>query len=320
MPKISVIIPAYNAAPFIERCIRSVLVQTFQDFEIIIVDDGSKDTTVSICKHLQECDTRIRLFSKENGGANSARHFGVMQAKGDYIRFSDADDTMPPKSLALLIEKATTHQLDITQGASTYKTICGKVSYSKYAEEGVFDKIVFIQKLFMGQSHAGPHCSLYKKNLFNEDTFNLDREVILKEDLYMNICLGISAQRIGLFNDILIYEYWQNNESLTHTYKHTSIRPIKILYDQIEIVLRKARIYDLLAQEMYISKIWQISSSCFQNSTFCKDVWVQQTFHETPDAILPFPLRISKIAILHPKTLFPLLRCLNWIKKKWKKM
>ena len=89
---ISIIIPVYNVEKHIEQCLNSIKKQSYQNFEVIIVNDGSLDNTESICKRITQSDVRFRYFSKENGGVSSARNFGLDNANGHYITFIDGDD------------------------------------------------------------------------------------------------------------------------------------------------------------------------------------------------------------------------------------
>ncbi len=91
-PAISVIVPVYNAEKYLHRCIDSILSQTFTDFELLLIDDGSKDKSGAICDEYAVKDSRVRVFHKENGGVSSARNLGLDNAEGEYIAFVDADD------------------------------------------------------------------------------------------------------------------------------------------------------------------------------------------------------------------------------------
>lgn len=95
-PKISVIVPVYNVEKYLRRCIDSILSQTFSDFELLLIDDGSKDKSGEICDEYAAKDARVRVFYKENGGVSSARNLGLDNAKGDWITFSDSDDELLP--------------------------------------------------------------------------------------------------------------------------------------------------------------------------------------------------------------------------------
>ena len=91
-PKISVIVPVYNVEKYLHRCVDSILAQTFNDFELLLIDDGSKDKSGAICDEYAAKDSRVRVFHKENGGVSSARNLGLENAKGDWIIFIDSDD------------------------------------------------------------------------------------------------------------------------------------------------------------------------------------------------------------------------------------
>ena len=91
-PKISVIVPVYNIEKNITRCVKSILSQSFTDFEILLINDGSTDHSKEICEELQTTDPRITLYNKINGGLSDARNYGIERAKGEYISFVDGDD------------------------------------------------------------------------------------------------------------------------------------------------------------------------------------------------------------------------------------
>ena len=99
MPCISVIVPVYQAEKLIHDCVESVLRQTFQDWELLLIDDGSRDTSPAICDEYASRNDRIRVFHKPNGGVSSARNLGLLEARGDYIAFLDADDQYEPQAL-----------------------------------------------------------------------------------------------------------------------------------------------------------------------------------------------------------------------------
>ena len=116
-PKISVIVPVYNAERYIRQCLDSILTQDFADFELMIVDDGSTDSSLELCKDYSEKDSRIRLFHKENAGPSSARNFALTRANGEYLLFLDSDDYWLDNScLGRLYQIALDNNLDIVRG------------------------------------------------------------------------------------------------------------------------------------------------------------------------------------------------------------
>lgn len=112
-PLISVVIPAYNASDFLEQCLDSLCMQTLDDFEVIIVDDGSTDSTASIADSFQHVDERFRLVRTENGGVSKARNRGIEISEGKYITFVDADDALHPEALASMYGALRDHEASV---------------------------------------------------------------------------------------------------------------------------------------------------------------------------------------------------------------
>lgn len=112
---ISVIIPVYNILDCLERCVQSVMNQTYKNLDIILVDDGSTDGTAALCDDLSKKDNRIRVFHKKNGGSSSARNLGIRQAKGDYIGFVDSDDFIDEKMYETLLLAVLKNNLKMAQ-------------------------------------------------------------------------------------------------------------------------------------------------------------------------------------------------------------
>ena len=109
--KVSVIVPLYNAEKYAKRCIESVLRQTYNNYELILIDDGSKDRTGEICDHYADIDSRIKVIHKKNGGVSSARNKGLQEAQGEWITFLDADDWIEPNFLKI-VEDSSDHSID----------------------------------------------------------------------------------------------------------------------------------------------------------------------------------------------------------------
>ena len=116
---ISIIVPVYNAEPHLPRCIESILLQTYKNFELILVDDGSADASGAICDTYAKRDGRIIVFHTENRGVSAARNFGLEQMSGDYSCFVDADDYVGRDYLRILIEMAEKYN-------AVYQELCSK--------------------------------------------------------------------------------------------------------------------------------------------------------------------------------------------------
>lgn len=130
-PLISVIIPVYNVAKYLKECVESVLIQTFEDFEILLVDDGSTDNSGDICDEFSLENKKIKTIHKKNGGLSSARNYGMLHSTGKYIIFLDSDDYWIDKDiLSLLIEKAESENLDVVRGEFVNVDAKGKQLYT----------------------------------------------------------------------------------------------------------------------------------------------------------------------------------------------
>ena len=116
MPEISVIVPVYKAEQYLDRCVKSILEQTYQNFELILVDDGSPDNSPSLCDEWAKNDNHIYVIHKENGGASSARNAGLKIAKGSWIAFADSDDWLDRTALKTLYDLANQYNVPMAIG------------------------------------------------------------------------------------------------------------------------------------------------------------------------------------------------------------
>lgn len=208
---ISVIIPAYNIEQYIERCLESVCGQTYSRLEIIVIDDGSSDSTGNIIDELARKDSRIITIHKENGGVSAARNTGLDIAKGDYIGFVDGDDIIESDMYELLLRNALKYQADISHCGYQmvfpnrvdhyYNT--GEVKIQNQYE-GVYD-LVKADKV-----EPGLWNKLYKRELVSEH--RLDNKIKINEDLLYNYIMFKEAKN-SVFEDVSKYCYMKRNNS-----------------------------------------------------------------------------------------------------------
>ena len=111
--KVSVIVPVYNTEKYLNKCIDSILAQTFTDFELLLIDDGSTDNSGFICDEYAEKDKRVKVFHKENGGVSRARNLGIDNAQGEYLSFIDSDDYIRPEMYSELVAIADKFNVDL---------------------------------------------------------------------------------------------------------------------------------------------------------------------------------------------------------------
>lgn len=215
--KVSIIIPAYNIAPYIGRCLDSVLGQTLKEIEIIVVDDGSTDSTVEKVREYIAKDKRIKLFQKENGGVSSARLTGVCNATGEYIGFVDGDDWIENDMFERLLDNAIKYQADISH-CGYQMVFPNRVDY--YYNTGRLikqDKITGLKDLLRGSFvEPGLWNKLFRRSMFFNllDSALMDLKVKNNEDLLMNYYL-FRESCCAVYEDWCPYHYLVRNNSAT---------------------------------------------------------------------------------------------------------
>lgn len=206
--KISVIIPAYNIAPYLPRTLDSVLGQTQANLEIIVVDDGSADETGRVLDAYAARDSRIIAIHQENGGVTAARQRGVAAATGDWIGFVDGDDFIEPEMFSRLLHNALRHRADISHCGYQMVFPDGHVDF--YYNTGrllVQDRAEACDALLSGAYiEPGLWNKLYRRELFRHIPDKMDRQIRINEDLLMNYFLFKAGTRT-VYEDICPYHY-----------------------------------------------------------------------------------------------------------------
>lgn len=212
--KISIIIPVYNAEQYLEDTINSILEQTYQDFELILVDDGSTDHSPAICQRYAKADDRITCYTKKNQGVSAARNDGIQLANGKYIRFVDADDRLPKDSLELLLQPVQKEaDLDLVIGAydaNTEEFYKGSQQGTRRMEEIIGDYLHYIPSFYYGVVWN----KLYRRELIEEAQIRFDPQMPWSEDLLFNLEYMAVAKK-GAYVQQSVYEYIQREQSLT---------------------------------------------------------------------------------------------------------
>lgn len=222
---ISVIIPAYNAQEYIDECIESIIRQTYGNFEIIIVDDGSKDKTGEICDKWQKSDQRIKVYHIPNSGPAYARNFGKNKAQGDYVTFIDADDWIDRVTLGTCISEIGNSDILLFNLCDYNDSCCIEKRVLK-SEKVVFDgqEIEYLVDILLTDrteygsgaiSLTGAVCKLYRGNLL--ETCMFPESLLSGEDCCF-ILQGLKrARRVTYINKVL-YHRRINKNSLSHNH------------------------------------------------------------------------------------------------------
>lgn len=240
-PEVSIIVPVYNAERFLKECVESVLAQSFTDWELLLVDDGSADSSGEICRHYAKADKRIKVIAQENAGVSSARNAGLEMARGNYVFFLDADDELYSYTISLLHRIAQTEKVEIVIGRSVNRP-------EKPECEEVVDnvKIMDSYKVCRDMLYRKPHPDtsvwgrLMSRSLFNGICFYPGRY----EDLEIFHKLLMRTKRVAIIENV-VYFYRDNPLSFINKWSEGRRDAVKVTREIVghyadDPVLRKA--------------------------------------------------------------------------------
>lgn len=218
MPEISVIVPVYQVEKYLTRCIESILAQSYADFELILVDDGSLDSSGDICERYAVSDGRIRVIHKENGGLSSARNTGLDSAIGKYVTFIDSDDVIHPQYLEVLHNACEQNTADISiarltrfQKNEEIEEFQEITNVNTLVEDSTYALNCFFDKEKNVSNYVSACCKVFKRHLFQNIRFPEGR---LFEDEFTTYKLYFAAHTVVDLEAVL-YFYFINDESIT---------------------------------------------------------------------------------------------------------
>lgn len=236
---LSVIVPVYNGEFTLKRCIESILNQSYRDFELLLVDDGSRDKSSDICDEYAQRDSRVRVFHTENSGPFQARRLGAERAAGEILAFSDADDWLEENAFEVAYKIFCKYNPDIL--AYTYDYGEGRIEKHLYEERlycrtEIRDEIIpgMMYDSGFGGRRLNPSlcCKWIKKKLFKEVTKSVKDRITLGEDALVTYPAICKAERIFICN-MALYHYSLNQSSCTHTYPLERVTEVKAFQDNL---------------------------------------------------------------------------------------
>lgn len=213
IPKISIIVPVYNVEAYLEKCVESILNQTFTDYEVILINDGSTDRSGRICEEYAMKDDRIVVIHKDNGGLSSARNTGLAFAKGDFVGFVDSDDYIGSNMYKELYDLCVNHHCDIAVckfGSDTEN----KSDHVNGEYQIIMNNQEAMEQLFRGVLFRFSVCNkLFRKQCFNGVQFPNGR---IHEDLATTYKLFSKAKKVG-FKNFIGYVYVKRIHSILNS-------------------------------------------------------------------------------------------------------
>lgn len=247
--KVSIIVPVYNAEKYLGYTITSILKQTYQNIEIILVNDGSKDDSLIICQNYAAIDDRIKVLDIPNGGVSNARNCGIESSTGKYIQFVDSDDVIAENMTERLVETMYVYEADMVICGMRYMVLEGNrpVSSNDWLPQYLGKECVLSREKFVGDFSRillytvlleGPCNKLYKREYFENYGFRFPLDKELGEDFLLNLQYFGKLERIVFISDVLYYYLQWGKNSLTTCYRSDMFDNQTLLLQEYEKFLR----------------------------------------------------------------------------------
>ncbi|MDD3237528.1 MAG: glycosyltransferase [Candidatus Gastranaerophilales bacterium] len=279
---ISIIIPIYNAGERLRNCIQSVLDQTYKNFELILVDDGSTDVSPAICDDFSKQDSRIKVIHKINGGLVNARKTGIIAAKGDFIAYVDHDDIIEAEMYEVLMDAEKNTNADIV--ISGYKedldknsseilknTIPSGVYTGDSLVQNVYSKMIFNEKFSNFGISTYLWNKLFKKEVIYDIQLNVFEKISLGEDACVTYPAILNAKSVCII-DSCLYHYVQHTDSMmkSRTNLQKDWQKLSYLYDYLKASVNKSRYKSLVLPqiEKYILSLATVFISGINKGAF----------------------------------------------------
>lgn len=243
---LSVIVPVYNVEPYLSECVNSILNQTYKNFEVILVDDGSTDNSGELCDRFAEKDLRVRVIHKKNGGLSSARNIGVGESKGEYICFVDSDDMISSDYLKILYENAVNFNVDVSMCGFAKFTASDELYYVSENVSSKIDKKEILNRLTgVGTEPALAITvawnKLIKRSVADRISFPIGK--LHEDEFYINSLL----QTANIFAETSaeLYYYRQRPDSIVGKNNQGDLRH----FDAVQAFKERVKIYKRIADK-----------------------------------------------------------------------
>lgn len=287
---VSVVVPVYNVEKYLERCLDSVLAQTFLDFEIVCIDDGSTDGSRVILEKYRKIDSRVKVFSQPNSGLGVARNHGVRVSTKPYLFFLDSDDWISANCLDELYKKATQTESDLCiYGLSKYDEKNGKYISDSYYDTSCYrsrglDVCTYIELKDVIFRRFGAAFKLYRKSFFVENNLFFEEKVYY-EDVVTHVKAFILAKKMA-FVDKELYFYRINRigSIMTDINEPKKVTDVFVYLREVEDFLKKQGKYEELKKQ-YIEFVLEQLTFHYRRQTFLKDLFIE----EAQNYLLSYP-------------------------------
>ncbi|MBQ7288435.1 MAG: glycosyltransferase family 2 protein [Clostridia bacterium] len=256
---VSIIVPVFQIEAYIGRCIESLINQTYSNFELLLIDDGSTDASGEICDNYAKKDHRIKVIHKSNGGLISAWKCGLNESQFDLVTFVDGDDWVAPNMLEVFIHSYQQYHADVTICSFIYDSIVKQLFVDNKIPAGFYDKNRIREEIFPSLISDGSYfgrgiflnrCGkLINKQILLNNIWQIDENVTMGEDVSIIFPTVAMAERIVILEKQYLYHYFCNTLSMTHEYNPKMYEKIILLYQTLDsICIDLKEIYDFSSQ------------------------------------------------------------------------
>ncbi|NTW61919.1 glycosyltransferase family 2 protein [Candidatus Saccharibacteria bacterium] len=259
---VSIIIPVLNAEEYLNQCVDSVLGQTYKNFELILIDDGSTDKSPDICGEYAKRDERVQvIYHKDNTGQTSARKDGLAKAKGEYIYFVDADDWLEDSLLELVYAAAERDESDVITFDAYFNYANHQNKVKQLIPSGVFDKNEMIQKIYPKMIYSGKffyfgvYAAMWNKvvrrSVIEPNLDRVDNSIRVHEDGLTTFAVMLDAEKLTVLGGEHLYHYRDCNPSVTRSYCKEQFSGALLFVDTLRKLNSDKNVYDLSGQIDY---------------------------------------------------------------------
>lgn len=319
-PRFSILVAAYNVEKYIGECLDSLLVQTFNDYEVVVIDDGSTDETNRICRRYSELEEKIKLFSWENHGLVMSRRLGISMALGEYILFLDADDYHIGNSLERINKSLKENkepdimmfrfEFRYANGDKKESTLFENITYHKTNKRQLFCDLVH------NYEYNHLWCKVIKRQVILQDTCDYEKfaHIKLGEDLLQTIPVFDIAENVSICSHVC-YGYRILENSMSHNFNEKQLYDISEVYRYFENYISKHhKDYDNVIQELYsayvlkmiglLRELWESSLTLEEKKRLSKIICNFRMFNNN--------VHLSNNLPLQNKMLFFMVEKKNW--------
>lgn len=241
MPKVSIIVPVYKVEEYLSHCVNSILAQTYTDWELLLIDDGSPDGSGRLCDNYSSEDPRIRVFHKENGGVSSARNMGLDNVRGEWVTFVDADDAIEPETL--LECSAHFEEADIIRfpmrfiytedGSQVREIVLPQMSKEQY-----------LSRIASRETIMGVCGGIYLVDLFKDKNLRFNDSLVSGEDWVMLTKLVMRAKQVKIIDEPFYLYTKYNESSATHVPKFKTLLSSALAQKEVEDIFVEYKLND----------------------------------------------------------------------------